>query len=64
MASRLLIIDDDQLILKVLEAGLRDYSVVTASSAEEGLGLYAAQPFDAVVCDLVLPGMQGLAACV
>ena len=60
MASRLLIIDDDPLILKVLQAGLRDYSVVTASSAEEGLGLYAAQPFDAVICDLVLPGMQGL----
>ena len=60
MAGRLLIIDDDPLILKVLQAGLRDYSVVTASSAEEGLGLYAAQPFDAVICDLVLPGMQGL----
>ena len=60
MASRLLIIDDDPLILKVLQAGLRDYSVVTASSAEEGLRLYAAQPFDAVICDLVLPGMQGL----
>ena len=60
MASRLLIIDGDPLILKVLRAGLRDYSVVTASSGEEGVGLYAAQPFDAVICDLVLPGMQGL----
>ena len=59
MASRLLIIDDDPLILKVLHAGLRDYSVVTASSGEEGLERYAAEPFDAVICDLALPGMDG-----
>ena len=60
MAGRLLIIDADPLILKVLQAGLREYSVVTATSGQQGVGLYAAQPFDAVICDLTLPGMEGL----
>lgn len=59
MAARLLVIDDDPLILKLTTMALKDCAVVTASSGEEGLELYAKQPFDAVICDLGLPGIQG-----
>lgn len=59
MAGRLLIIDDDPLILKFLAAALSDYTVATAETGEEGLRLYEQQPFDAVICDLGLPGMHG-----
>ncbi len=59
MPGRVLIIDDDPLILKLCQRALRDYSTVTAASGEEGLDLYARQPFDAVICDISLPGIQG-----
>ncbi len=59
MAGHLLIIDDDPLILKLLTAALSAYSTVTASSGEEALELYDRQPFDAVICDLGLPGIPG-----
>lgn len=59
MAAHLLIIDDDPLILKLLTAALSAYSTVTASSGEEALELYDRQPFDAVICDLGLPGIHG-----
>lgn len=56
---RLLLIDDDPLLLEMVRSALTEYSVVTAASGEEGLKLYAEQPFDAVLCDIGLPDMNG-----
>jgi len=59
MAARLLIVDDDLLTLEVVRLALCDYSTTTARSGEEALEIYDRQPFDAVICDLCLPGIQG-----
>jgi two-component system, OmpR family, response regulator len=57
--ARLLVIDDDPVLLRLAEAALTGHEVVVAASGEEGLERYSAGPFDAVICDLNLPGIQG-----
>jgi len=62
--SRLLVVDDEPSIcwaLRRLGQSL-GHDVVTASSAEQALDLVATQPPDAIVLDVRLPGMDGLAA--
>jgi len=61
--GRVLIVDDDpelaQAMRSILEfAGFR---AATAESGEAGLGLLDREPFDAIVCDLRMPGMDGSA---
>lgn len=56
-----LVVDDEKLIRWSLSEGLRkDYSVVTAASAEEALAYLARIPVDLVITDLRMPGMHGL----
>ena len=59
---RILIIDDEPRIRTTLQGLLEDagYRVWQAGSGEEGLKLLAAQPFDAVFLDVMLPGITGL----
>jgi DNA-binding response OmpR family regulator len=59
---RVLIIEDERKILRSLERGLQaeGYEVATAASGEEGLLLAAAQLFDCLVLDLLLPDRDGL----
>jgi CheY-like chemotaxis protein len=60
--ARILVIDDQASVLdvlrKVLEAA--GHRVGTARSGEEGLRLFREQPADLVLCDLFLPGVDGL----
>ncbi|HVT08928.1 MAG TPA: hybrid sensor histidine kinase/response regulator [Polyangia bacterium] len=60
--GRVLLVDDDAAeraqVTSRLEA--RGYAVMAVSSGEEGLRLMRQQPFDAVVLDLVMPGLSGL----
>jgi CheY-like chemotaxis protein len=62
-ASRKLIlcIDDDEAILNYEKALLEGagYAVMTASSAQQGLGLVTANDFDAVLIDYRMPDMNG-----
>ena len=65
MTSRILLIEDDpRLAAMVAEylggAGMR---VATAASGEAGLAMLASEPVDAVVLDLMLPGIDGLEMC-
>ncbi len=62
--SRVLIVDDEAGICWAFGEYLGDlgHDVAVASSAEEGLEAAAARPFDAVVLDVRLPGIDGLAA--
>ena len=57
----ILCIDDDSAGLEarkeLLEIG--GYEVLSAQSGEQGLGLFASHPIDAVVLDYVMPGMNG-----
>jgi len=60
MPTRILIIDDDPVLSELMAEVLSDYAVTKAATAEEGLALYHKDPYDLVLCDLVLPGMSGL----
>jgi two-component system KDP operon response regulator KdpE len=63
--SRILVVDDEPQIRRALRVGLagRGYEVQLAESGEEALDLAASTPPDAVVLDLMLPGMSGLEVC-
>ena len=58
-----LVVDDEEIMREILEALLtrEGYHVRLASSGEEGLELARSFPFDAVVVDVMMPGMDGLA---
>jgi CheY-like chemotaxis protein len=60
--GRILVIEDDSAergqVTARLEAG--GYTVAAVASGDEGLRLMREHPYDAVVLDLVMPGMSGL----
>ena len=57
---RVLIIDDERSLVKALSRQLHDrYDVDTASTASEAFALFAANSYDAVVCDLRMPDQSG-----
>jgi two-component system KDP operon response regulator KdpE len=60
--SRILVVDDEPQIRRALEVNLkaRDFDVDAASSGESALRMAAANPPDAVILDLGLPGIDGL----
>jgi DNA-binding NtrC family response regulator len=62
--ASILVIDDEEIMREILEALLtrEGYRVRLASSAEEGLELARTLPFDLVVLDVMLPGMDGITA--
>ncbi len=65
MKERILIIEDDEAIVKVLRRGLayEGYQVDTALDGESGLVLARDHHPDLVVLDWMLPGMDGLEVC-
>jgi two-component system KDP operon response regulator KdpE len=62
MPGRILIIDDEPQITRVLRAALsaQGYDVRTANDPEEGLQLYRDWAPDLVITDLAMPGMSGV----
>jgi len=58
----ILLIDDEQLIRETLAEYLtqQGYEVVTCPSGEEGLDQASRRPFAIVLCDMQLPGIDGL----
>ncbi|MDX9996214.1 MAG: response regulator [Rhodocyclaceae bacterium] len=62
MTARLLLADDDRLVLATLSQGLREagYAVDTADSGEAALALAAQRPFDLTVLDIRMPGLSGI----
>lgn len=61
--TRLLVVEDDAPLRRALGTTLRanGFEVVEAESGEDGLHAHTAQRPDAVVLDLSLPGMDGMA---
>lgn len=57
----ILVIDDEDLICQVVAGALRlhGHHVVTACAGEEGLDLFQKQPFDLVITDVRMPGLNG-----
>jgi two-component system nitrogen regulation response regulator NtrX len=61
--ERILVVDDEPGVRSALEAILRDegFEIATAESGEQGLEIVEHEPFDAVLLDVWLPGIDGLA---
>lgn len=65
LKRRVLLVDDDPLLLEVLTTvlDLEEFAVVAASDGETALDLAADQWIDLVVCDVRMPGIDGLEVC-
>jgi CheY-like chemotaxis protein len=62
---RILLVEDDGSIARIIMIAMRDigmpYELDQAFSAEEGLELWDVQPYDVVLTDYNLRGMNGIA---
>jgi two-component system response regulator PilR (NtrC family) len=60
----ILVIDDEEIMREILDALLsrEGYEVRLAENAARGLELARAKPFDAAIVDMMMPGMDGIAA--
>lgn len=65
MPGRVLIVDDDRSMCEMIEADLTSRGIQSEwrTSAEEAVRLVSEKPFDVVLTDLQMPGMNGLALC-
>jgi two-component system KDP operon response regulator KdpE len=65
MAIRLLVVDDESEIRRVISGTLRrlGFEVCESSRGEEAVSLVETPRFDAVLLDVNMPGMGGIAAC-
>lgn len=64
MSYRILIIDDDQELLKMLKSyfEIKEYQVITARNGAEGLKKLALQP-DLILLDVNMPVIDGMEVC-
>ncbi len=65
MPHTALIIEDDPALARLVKLHLADVQceAEVVTSGTEGLARYRAKPFDLVVLDLMLPGLDGLSVC-
>jgi CheY-like chemotaxis protein len=62
-AKRVLVIDNEEYIREVAQICLETvagWEVLTAASGQEGLGVAEAEQPDAILLDVMMPGMDGL----
>lgn len=60
--ARILLIDDEVNLCRMMKLNLErtgDYDVTTAFSGEEGVAKATSEPFDVVITDFQMPGMNG-----
>lgn len=58
--GRVLLVDDEPILLRGLKRTLSEHDVVTATSVAQGIQLYESGDFDIVFCDLMMPETTGL----
>lgn len=60
--KKVLVVDDDIAILGLLKKYLKDvgYAVECAESGEDALALISGEPYDLVITDYVMSGMNGI----
>jgi len=63
--AHILVVDDEPAVRRALERALRldDYEVELAIDGEEALDRLAERPADAVILDVMMPGVDGLEVC-
>ncbi|WP_306204662.1 response regulator transcription factor [Actinoplanes sp. RD1] len=62
---RVLVVDDEKLLARTLKRGLEaeGFAVDVAHDGTDGLWLARENPYDAIVLDLMLPGVNGYQVC-
>ena len=62
MAERVLVVDDEKSIRRVVEYALEEggFEVLSAGRGDDALEIIEKQPVDLVVLDLMLPGIDGI----
>src|SRR5690348_6570595 len=62
---RVLVVEDDEHIrdLVMLHLRLEGHDAVPAADGTEGLRLARAEPFDLIILDIMLPGLDGVTVC-
>jgi DNA-binding response OmpR family regulator len=62
---RILIIDDEVELTRSLRRGLgaEGYAVDVCHNGREGLGMATVHPYDAIILDVMLPGLNGFRVC-
>ncbi|MGB3842465.1 MAG: sigma-54 dependent transcriptional regulator [Bacteroidales bacterium] len=60
--SRILIVDDEKSVRETLREMLEyeNYEVIDAENATKALDLLSSQSFDVILCDIKMPGMDGM----
>ncbi|MCU1327202.1 MAG: response regulator transcription factor, partial [Bryobacterales bacterium] len=58
-----LVVEDEPVMARMLKLGLEEenHTVSIASDGREALSTAATTPFDAIVLDVMLPGLSGIA---
>jgi len=60
---RILLVDDEENVILTMKAGLQvllDCEVTTATSGQQALRLFEEKPFDLLITDYKMPGMDGM----
>jgi signal transduction histidine kinase/CheY-like chemotaxis protein len=59
--KRLLVVDDDAVVANSIQRVLsNEHEVTVTTSAREGLEKLSREPFDLILCDLMMPDMNGI----
>jgi CheY-like chemotaxis protein len=62
--NKILMVDDDEAIRECLSEllAMAGYSVIASNDGIESLRIFETQPFDLVITDIMMPGIDGLGA--
>ena len=64
MSEKVLLVDDEKDFLEIMAQRMeaRGFEITTAGSADQALSMIDKKPFDAIVMDFQMPGMDGMEA--
>ncbi len=65
MSKKILVVDDDDLVLIAIRELLTPlgFSVMTSANGPDALQKLLSDPFDLIILDVVMPGMEGFEVC-